>query len=162
MKKIFIIISIIIGLIIASNIAYQSIKKKQQTTTLTDESAVLNVYINLKPEDLELYFNLSDSDKIGIDYYIECDVPEHSQLNLINNRSSCDLDNINCDQTFNFNTQFEMKKKYQSLGYRLRIKLIQKSNEKILAFKFIYTPWEYGKVNHLVVSNDQAYLYCSN
>ncbi len=166
MKKIIILILAVVALLYLSDSFYKKHKRNERVTILTEDRAVIFVYINIDSSEIKNYFDFEDSLYLSIkdDYKLECVVPNYSSLNLINSVvvDDFDLSDIRCDTEFNFSTQFEMKKEYEPVAYNLTIKLSEKLRGKVLAAKQIYVPWEYGKVNHVVVEKEKAYMYCTN
>lgn len=166
MKKIIILILAAVTLLFLSDFFYEKYKRNERVTVLTEDRAVIFVYINIDSSEIKNYFDLEDSQYLSIKdgYRLECVVPNYSSLNLINSIivDDFDLSDIRCDTEFNFSTQFEMKKEYKPVAYNLTIKLSEKLRGKALAAKQIYVPWEYGKINHIVVEKEKAYMHCTN
>jgi hypothetical protein len=162
MKKILLFLIAAVGLLFLSDFIYKTYRRHQRVTELTDDRAVLNVYINIAEEDWKEYFELADSTYKNNKekWSVQCDVSTHSHLYLINNRQNFDLASINCNEPFNFSSQYEVKKEYEDTGRRLRIKLMAKGKAKPIAAKYIYVPWEYGRINHIVVQKDKAFVHC--
>ncbi len=166
MKKIIILILAAVTLLFLSDFFYRKYKGNERVTVLTEDRAVIFVYINIDSSEIKNYFDLEDSQYLSIKdgYRLECVVPNYSSLNLINSIivDDFDLSDIRCDTEFDFSTQFEMKKEYKPVAYNLTIKLSEKLRGKALAAKQIYVPWEYGKINHIVVEKEKAYMHCTN
>lgn len=157
MKKFIIFILLALGILYISDRLY----KQYRYYYLTDDRAVLFVYINIKNDDISKYFNLKikEFDSKKNQYRMRCVVPDYEHLNLINYRTNYDLNLINCNEDYNFETQFELKKEYIKY-YTLRIELLDNKN-KIIAHNDISTFWNFGKVNHIVVEKNRVYKYCS-
>lgn len=164
MKKILIFIIAAVALLFLSDFIYKTYKRHQRQTKLTDDRAVLYIYFNVPAENVIEYFNLPDSLHHYIEekYHVSCEVPSYEHLHLTNNRTTQDLSTINCAEPFNFDRQLEMKREYQSSGYSLSLKLMAANSQRVIATRNIHVPWNYGRVNHIVVAPDREYLYCSN
>ncbi len=159
MKKVIIFIVVVVGLLFLSDFIYKTYRQN----VLTNDKAVLFVYVNLNDEDIKHYFGLDEAtyeDVISSNYSISCVIPEERQLHLINVRHNTPVDYINCEQEFDVMSQLEMRKSYHN-GYKLRLELRKPESSKNIAYKDVYAPWDYGKINHIVLDKDRAYKYCS-
>lgn len=158
MKKFLIFVIVVVVGLYVSNQLY----KAYRLHYLTNDRAVLFVYINIKPDEIEKYFNLDESQIQAVkeSYHLRCVVPNHEHLHLINYKVNYDINTINCSQSYDFDTQLELKKAYVQ-NHTLRIELFGNDSRKI-AYKDLSLPWDYGKVNHVVIEKDREYKHCSN
>ncbi len=155
MKKLLIILVCAVVLLFISDKLYKSYRLHY----LTNDRAVLFVYINIKDEDYAEYFNIDKIENPN-DFFITCVVPDYENLFLINNKNNYPLQDINCNLDYDFNTQYELKKAYAK-NYQLILQLKNKNTGKKIAEKNIFPNWIYGKVNHIVVEKNREYKYCS-
>ncbi|GEM_PF-2561988 len=158
MKKLIIVVISIIALLFISDKLYKSYRLHY----LTNDRAVLFIYINIKNEDYVDYFNIDKNNiENPTDFFISCVVPDYENSFLINCRNNYPLNNINCNLDYDFNSQYELKKSYAK-GHQLILQLKNKNTGKKIAEKNIFPNWIYGKINHIIVEKDKEYKYCSN
>lgn len=157
MKKLIIAVICVIALLFISDKLYKSYRLHY----LTNDRAVLFIYINIKPEEYSDYFNVDKNNlENPNDFFITCVVPDSENLFLINNKNNYPLQSINCNLDYDFNSQYELKKAYAK-GHQLVLQLKDKNTGKKIAEKNIFPDWIYGKVNHIVVEKNREYKYCS-
>jgi len=163
-KKLILLSAVLIGLLFLADFVYKTYRQNSRETSISNDRAVLFVYLDLDSEDIEEYFNLSEEQKLGLsdNLSVRCVAPGYEHLNLINNKKFTKESDINCTTEFNFATQLEMKKAYQKPGYAIKVILKERNKRTPLASKIINVPWIYGKVNHIIVNEKKAYNFCSN
>lgn len=162
MKKLLLSAAILMGLLFLADFAYKTWKRDQRRTVLTADRAVIFTYIDLAQDDLQDYFSLNDTtfERIKGGYEVACDVEDQAHLHLINNRPASAIGRIDCNEPFDFDRQLEMSKEYGTSAYELRVKLTAPPSSRVIAQRRIHVPWEYGRVNHLIIAKDSAYRYC--